>query len=543
MLAKISRVLNQPFYPWLAGIYPILYLYSENLGLVIDREVLASLAAMIAVTTIGFLIANRVICCRYKAAFMLSLCSLVFSLSGHAYVLIFMPRSLFMWTLLLLIALAILLAKLWRSDSREVFERATPVLNLILLALLAMPFTVIASSYVSKSIYLQPISAYFTNTTTQDPSPKVKDSSIYPDIYYIIPDGYPSDVWLQKALNYDNSAFTEALEERGFTVVKHAQSNYGETLLSLASVLNMQYFDSNPSPFADLDYLRISIADSEVARQFLRFGYTYIQLMSGFWMPNPNADIIRDFTPGGTLEIEVIQSDFSTAILGDLPKKWKTIPDLEQYYKQSFVSLYLDTTLLRIVYSRLENLFFQGDSAPYSLFAPERFLDTIDEVKSIVPMSEATFTVIHLLKPHIPVVFDEYGEFLEKNWMPSNSQVIAQYKFVNSKFLEMIDTILEESQNPPVIIFQADHGSTHIDADADFVSMVYFAPYAAYHLPDAYSISFPKPFTLINTFPLLLNEIFETDYVLEVDRLFEPPLQYKAPFVQHDVTDRYLGKQ
>ena len=85
MLAKISRVLNQPFYFWLVAVYPILYLYSENLGLVIGHEVLASLAAMIAVTTIGFLIANRVICCRYKAAFMLSLCSLVFSLSGHAY--------------------------------------------------------------------------------------------------------------------------------------------------------------------------------------------------------------------------------------------------------------------------------------------------------------------------------------------------------------------------------------------------------------------------------------------------------------------------
>ena len=305
----------------------------------------------------------------------------------------------------------------------------------------------------------------------------------------------------------------------------------------------MQYYDSNPSPFADLDYLRISIADSEVARQFLRFGYTYIQLMSGFWMPSPNADIIRDFTPGGKIEIEVFQNDFSTAMLGGLPKTWKTIPDLENYYKQSFVSLYLDTTLLRIVNSRLENLFFQGDSAPYSLFAPERFLDTIEEVKSIVPMSEATFTVIHLLKPHIPVVFDEYGALLERNWNPSDKEVIAQLKFVNSKFLEMIDTILEESQNPPVMVFQADHGSTHIDGDKDFRFLVHFAPYAAYHLPDAYSISFPKPFTLINTFPLLLNEIFETDYVLKVDRLFEPPLQYKAPFEQIDVTDKYLGKQ
>ena len=230
MFIRLSQLFQHPYYVWLVGIYPILYLYSENLGLVKDQEVLYSCAGMLAAITLVFLVANRVNCCRYKAAFMLSLCSLVFSLSGHVYVVIFMPRSLFVWTLMLLIALAILLVRLWRSDSREVFERATPVLNLILLALLVFPITKIAASYVSKSIYLQPISAYSTNTTAQDPSPKVKDSSIYPDIYYIIPDGYPSDVWLQKTLNYDNSAFTEALEERGFMVVKHAQSNYGETI-------------------------------------------------------------------------------------------------------------------------------------------------------------------------------------------------------------------------------------------------------------------------------------------------------------------------
>ena len=39
MLAKISRVLNQPFYFWLVAVYPILYLYTMNFGLVIEREV------------------------------------------------------------------------------------------------------------------------------------------------------------------------------------------------------------------------------------------------------------------------------------------------------------------------------------------------------------------------------------------------------------------------------------------------------------------------------------------------------------------------
>ena len=132
-----------------------------------------------------------------------------------------MPRSSIRVDAAVLIALAILLVALWGMDSSEVFERATPVLNLILLALLAIPFTVIASSYVSKSLNVQHNSAFGAFTSAQDPSPKVNDSASRPDIYYIIPDGYPSDSWLLDAMNYDNSEFTKALEERGFTVVKH----------------------------------------------------------------------------------------------------------------------------------------------------------------------------------------------------------------------------------------------------------------------------------------------------------------------------------
>ncbi|MDE2820705.1 MAG: hypothetical protein OXI40_13320 [Chloroflexota bacterium] len=524
MFDKLRSVLKQPFYVWLLGIYPILHLYSENLGLVKDREALYVCGVMLAATTSAFLVANRVIRCRYKTAFMLGICSLVFSLSGHVYVQIFIPRSLFVWTLLLPTALAILLVILRRRASSQVLASVTPTLNLILLILLAIPVTDIASSYVSKSINLQPISAFGKSSTAQNASPKVYDSKSHPDIYYIIPDGYPNDSSLQKVISYDNMAFSKALEDRGFIVVDHAQSNYWATLLSLASTLNMQYFDNNPLPTSDLDFLRLSITDNKVASQLQKNGYTYVQLLSGLWMPNPSADIIRDFAPDGTIEIEVSQSDYTTAIDTGLPKKWRTIPILENYYKQPFLPLYLETTLLRIVSTRLNGLFFQDDSEPYSLFAPGRFLDTVDEVGSIARMPEATFTIVHLTKPHLPIVFDENGNFVEDNWQPDNSEIIAQLNFINLMFLKMIDSILEESRNPPVIVFQADHGFLHIPGDKDFVSLIQFAPYAAYHLPEGHSISFPKPFTLINTFPLLFNEIFETDYELRDNRLFEPPL-------------------
>ncbi len=543
MFDKLASVLKQPIYLWLLGIYPILHLYSENLGLVKDREVSYVCAVMLAATTLGFLVANRVIRCRYKTAFMLGICSLAFSLSGHGYVLIYMPRSLFVWTLFVLIVLAILLVLLWRSDSRQIYLRITPLFNLILLSLLAISCAKIVSSYVSQSINIQPISAFGNSSTAEDASPKVYDSKSHPDIYYIIPDGYLKDSKLQETIGFDNSAFTQALEDRGFIVVEHAQNNYGVTLLSLASILNMQYYEHNPSPYTELDFLRFAITDNEVARLLKQFGYTYVQFLSGFWMPSPTADIIRDFTPGDTIEIEVSQNDFSSTILDGLPKNRKLITDFVHYHKQSFAPLYLETTLLRIVSSRLNTLVFQDDSEPYGVYAPERFLDTVNEVESVARMPEATFTVIHLLKPHLPIVFDENGEeLLAPDWQPSNDKLIAEHRFVNSKFLKMIDTILQVSRNPPVIVFQADHGAIRIHDDEEFRNLAVFSPYAAYHLPGIYSISFPKPFTLINTFPLLFNEIFQTNYEMNDDRLFKLPLVYEAPFEQRDVTARYLGK-
>ena len=541
MFDSLTLILKQPFYLWLLAIYPILHLYSHNLGLVKDREVLYLCAAMLAATTLAFLVANLVIRCRYKTTLMLAVCSLVFSLSGHVYVQIFIPRSLFVWTSLLLIALAILLLILWRRASTQILETITPALNLILLALLAIPVTNITSSYVSRSINLQPIAAIRNEPTAQEATPKVFDSESHPDIYYIIPDGYPSDPWLKNEMNFDNSKFTAALEERGFTVVKHAQSNYGSTLTSLASILNMHYFDNNPSLLSDLDFLRISISDSVVARQLQKLGYTYVYFLSGYMLPSPIADINRDFTPLGSIEITVDERNFANIVMDGRAVVNNQV-DSSQFYKQSFIRLYLDTTLSRIVSSHIGIPINSESLLSYDLFAPARFLDTIEEIKSIASMPEATFTIVHLLKPHLPLVFDQHGQSRIRDWHPSHDEYFAEFEFTNSKFLQMVDGIIENADFEPIIIFQADHGTTYGRVWTDDKRLTNFDSYAAYYVPDSYPIEFPKPFTLINTFPLILNEVFGTDFEYQPNRLIELTIGYGSPFEQVDVTKDFAHR-
>lgn len=539
-LAKLAR---QPFYLWLLGVYPILYLYSLNFGLVIDREFFGSVAGMLVATTIAFLVTNRFVRNRQKTAMMLSVASVCFSFSGHLYTQVFMPKSLFVWTLMISAATILVMVVIWRRGSSKFLLQVSAPLNLIALALLISPSITIASGLASLSSFDAAAATFDTLLANELETPKVNDSAAHPDIYYIIPDSYPSDAWLLETMDYDNSAFTQALRDRGFVVAPHAQSNYGSTLTSLASTLNMRYYDSNPSQLDHLIFLRLSIAESEVAQQLRQLGYTYVHLLSGLLVPSSIADINRDYAPAGPIDITVSESDLSTAMFRYNRVSINTLRGLGAFYKQSFISLYLDTTWLRVVKSQFNELFSTNKFAPYHVFAGARFLDTVADAESFASMPEATFTIVHLLKPHRPIVFNERGMIIPTIDWVSPEDFFSELEFVNSRFLQMIDTILENSRNQPVIIFQADHGSNYGNPKSPDRRHIYFDTYAAYYLPDGYSLEIPTPYTFINSFALILNEVFGTNYPLQEDRLLELLKGYAAPFEQKDVTEEFLHSQ
>ena len=539
IIKSLARILNLPFYPWMAGIYPILHLYAENLGLVFDDEVVTVLVLMLIATTIAFVAATLVLRNRFKAAFLLAICSLCFSLSGHVHVLAFAALPIDSWTEIVVIVAVVTLYCFHMRGSAELYERITVTANLVSLALIIWPLVAIVSDLTTRTDIDLGLHASGFSNVAQQAIPEVNDSPTHPDIYYIIPDGYPSDRWSQTAMNYDNSEFTRALESRGFVVVDHAQSNYGATLPSLASILNMRYFDRNESGLDDVDYLRLSIANNAIARYLRQKGYMFVQFLSNFLFPSPIADINRDFTPHGTIDIEVSHHGLSEATTQVIQGGKRQTIDLGSLYKQSFLSLYLETTVLRIVAADIKALTQPEDPTPFAFYAAERFLDTIDEVASVVAMPEATFTMVHLLKPHRPVNFDAQGNIIEEIAYPNHEQFLAALSFLNSQFLQMFDTILDGSRYPPIIIFQADHGSKYGSVRADDRRLIHFDTYAAYYLPESYAIRFPQPYTIINSFPLIFNEVFAADFPIQDDRLFEILEGYDAPFEQIEVTQEF----
>jgi phosphoglycerol transferase MdoB-like AlkP superfamily enzyme len=100
--------------------------------------------------------------------------------------------------------------------------------------------------------------------------------------------------------------------------------------------------------------------------------------------------------------------------------------------------------------------------------ARDRFNNVFDHIDDIAKMPQPTFSYAHLVSPHPPFVFDPNGNpthpadfWNEQLLYPADlykKGYVNQVQFLNKKLLQAVDTILEKSDVPPIIILQGDHG-------------------------------------------------------------------------------------
>ena len=153
MLKRLRHIRNYPIYLWILGVYPILHLYSANIGIVNDYEFVGTLGAVLALTTIAFVLTRPFISNPHERAFLLAICSLLFSLSGHIYVMIYMPRSLLVWNLASGALTFILLIASHKFMPQRFFAVFAVPFNLTLATLLAIQVVTFASkAYSMKDI-------------------------------------------------------------------------------------------------------------------------------------------------------------------------------------------------------------------------------------------------------------------------------------------------------------------------------------------------------------------------------------------------------
>jgi len=137
------------------------------------------------------------------------------------------------------------------------------------------------------------------------------------------------------------------------------------------------------------------------------------------------------------------------------------------------------------------------------------------------------FAYVHLILPHPPFVFGPDGEYTnpadfwnkEKKYAPDKFKIgyVNQVIFLNTKLLEMIDTILAESDTPPIILLQGDHGPWSQPNPQHFFIL------NAYYLPDHTTELYPQ-LSPVNSFRIIFNDYFGGSYDMLPDVTYYSPV-------------------
>ena len=317
-----------------------------------------------------------------------------------------------------------------------------------------------------------------------------------PDIYYLILDSYGrADVLAP----FDNGTFLDALRERGFYVATDATSNYPKTDASLPSALNMRYLD--PIDEWNDEAIRRGqrlMRDHLVGRVLTELGYRYVHLSSGFSSTDSNerAHVLVDFAPSGVI---MIRNDRGEAGSDAEPQPAPGRATRE----------FARTTILRPFANAL-----LGPSADerYGWAEPGRALGIFDFLKTVHEFEGPLFVLAHVIKPHFPYTFDQYGNIAPnpQGFGPEHDPSVpgpyfGQLLHVNSLVLDAVDAILSASGESPVIVITSDHGASAGTRESGGSR---FAILAAYLLPKGGDLMLYPSISSVNNFRVILDYYF-----------------------------------
>jgi hypothetical protein len=488
---QLSKWFAVPWYPLVISAYPVLKLLAENTGQVGWDAGVRPLVASVLFAGLLFFLVWLVFRQAHKAAFLAALWLALFFSYGHIHIYIDEKYPDSKYTLWLAIGWIVLfaLALFWATRPRLTFVPAAATLNTVALALLVMAGWQVLSE-------IQPRSAHALALTDAPIQNDLVRPENPPDVYFFVMDSYGRADLFKQAYGFDNSEFLNALEQRGFFVAECSQSNYVRTEISLGSSLNMQYLQQLSDKFSPDNIKRGLLWDSlkhnAVRYNFESMGYDTVTFETGFeWLNIKDSDYFMSPPPisSGMTDFEAL---FLRTTLARYAEKWGWVdPDY----------------LLGVAFR-------------------DRFNHAFNSIDDIARMPQPTFSYIHLISPHPPFVFDPNGNptyppdfWNEQRVYPAElykKGYVNQLQYLNRKLLEAVDMILAESDVPPIIILQGDHGPWLQPNDKRM--WILAAMYFPGHKDQLY-----RTITPVNIFRLVFNSYFGGKY----ERL--PDVSYFSP--------------
>jgi len=477
------------WYPFLFAAYPVLGLLAHNVGNVRPEAGFRPVAVAVLGAAILFGLLRLLTRDWHRAAFVSASWVSLFAAYGHVYIELqkkapeYARTELLTGACLLLAAGALFLA----TRPRVRMEAWTLPLNMAALVLVVFPLGQVL--WYQEDVTNAPVVA------AESPAPSFEGTK--PDIYYIILDSYTRADTIKSAYRFDNSGFVVGLEKIGFQVAECSMSNYVRTELSLASSFNMNYLPGLDERIKQGSQARTPlwnlIRNSAVMDYVKGQGYQTVAFSTGYpWSEWDHADLYLEPDPlrGGLTEFE---------------------------------GLVLETTAYRIAED--EGL-VDTKIATFNRYR-ERSQFLLDTLPSLAQMDGPQFVFAHLILPHPPFVFTEDGSrsdslsFLnDKDQYPADKYAagyVMQLQFVNREITRIVQEIIANSDIPPVIILQGDHGPW-LQPKERRLSIL-----NAYYLP-GHPDAISGTITPVNTFRVVFNLYLGGNLKLLPDESFFSPV-------------------
>ena len=503
-------------HPFLFSLFPVLFIYSQNVHELPVQEIILPVLSILSAAVLMWFFARFITKNNEKSGFIISLL-LVLSFSyGHIYLLVDdftlgnsdVGRHQY---LLIPFAISFIAGTYYFVKTNRRLNNASTITTAIAATLLVI-ITINIVAYNMENIDSVDSKIITSNTSLDviDPNTITLPSNMdeiknYPDVYYIILDGYMSSNSLKEFLNHDNQEFISYLTDKGFNINHNSYSNYPSSNLSIISTLHMKYLNFlDNEQVGQVQIPKKMFIENTVMQNFKSAGYKIINIQRPF--PFISSESLFDSTTcerNEYIDSELFSMTIKTSILVFLLEKWE-----ERELREAALCNFSELTIQQ-----------------------QKF-------------SEPIFVFSHILIPHPPYIFGPDGESVSsvrpqglESWEDQEGY-INSVKFANKKIHLVVEELLNNTKDPPVIIIQADHGigfdfePSNPNKEGITQKMSIFS---AYYLPGIEKNPSYDIITPVNTFRIIFNSYFNTDYDLLENKMYLTDDNSADYFI--DVTD------
>ena len=477
----------------MVAIFPIIFLYNHNARKLNIQSLLLPLGIMIVLTlciTAIALISNKASVVNATIASILFLIS--FYMYGNVYDnlvkidILQIEHVTFLPIFIFIIYLIIMLFK-------KIFH---PGENNLMLGLTILCGGLLLFNIISiVPIELQKIKTNQPYQVNQISSASDSNNIKRPDVYYIVFDESAGFNAIRDYWHYDEiNNFENFLKSKGFFVAEDSKSNTRDTLIEIASRLNMTDMSGNAN-YTEQDWFE-AISNNKVMQIFKQLGYTTVvidQVHATFGYSN-KTPIIADF-------------DFTT---NDASMNNSTLDEFDNLvFKRTMLGPLFDE-----IFKAFDTMIIQHRNNVIYFF---------DKIANLDDISSPKFVYGQVLLTHYPLIFDENGNILDDQYHANWNYYLGSYKYEISKATELINSILEKADptNPPIIILQSDHGMRN-NRDLPTTTQLTNYPEEYQHdiinallIPGYDNSKLSNDLNPINTFPIIINYLFNENIPLQ----------------------------